>query len=41
MQTFDFNMNIKLKKGQEFGYFGKIGAGRGTDGRDHPPRPAC
>ncbi|SFG80118.1 outer membrane beta-barrel protein [Pedobacter insulae] len=27
------NMNIKLKKGQEFGYFGKIGAGRGTDGR--------
>ncbi|HTM99955.1 MAG TPA: hypothetical protein VL088_14465 [Pedobacter sp.] len=27
------NMNIKLKKEQEFGYFGKIGAGRGTDGR--------
>ncbi|MES2830325.1 MAG: hypothetical protein V4687_19345 [Bacteroidota bacterium] len=26
-------MNIKLKKGKDIGYFGKIGAGYGTDGR--------
>lgn len=26
-------MNIKLKKGKEVGFFGKIGAGYGTDGR--------
>ena len=26
-------MNIKLKKGKDVGYFGKIGAGYGTDGR--------